>query len=77
MSDDNRLRPAYRHSHYLSDWPNRGVEVICCKGTTMIPVKMLLRDHGDRTFQDLLARLRCSRCRGWPKRVVELIPVRR
>jgi hypothetical protein len=42
----------------------------------MIPVKMLVRDHGDRTFQDLLARLPCSCCRGWPKRVVGLILVR-
>jgi hypothetical protein len=60
--------PAFRHSHYLSDWPSCGVEVICCRGTTVIPVKMLIRDHGDRTFEDLLSRLRGSRCRGGPKR---------
>jgi hypothetical protein len=24
-----------------------------------------IRDHGDRTFAELLSRLRCSRCRGW------------
>jgi hypothetical protein len=53
--------PAFCHSHYLSDWPNCGVGVICCRGTTGIPIKLLIRDHGDRTFEDLLS---CSRLSG-------------
>jgi hypothetical protein len=56
-------------SHHLSDWPECRLEISCCRGATLIPVKMLIKDHGDAPFETVITRLRCSRCRGWPKRV--------
>ena len=32
----------------------------------MIPVRLLLRDRGDRTFAAVLAKLRCQKCRKPP-----------
>jgi hypothetical protein len=45
----------------LSDWPACILELTCCKGTILMPVRLLLRKHGDRTFNDLLQRLRCEK----------------
>jgi hypothetical protein len=61
--------PPFLPSHHLSDWPECRIELICCKGTTLVPVKLLMKNHGDRIFEDVVRRLRCSRCRGYPKRV--------
>jgi hypothetical protein len=45
------------------------LELVCCRGSTILPLRLLIRDLGDRTFSDQLGRLCCSRCRGWPRRV--------
>ena len=58
--------PPFRRDHRLSDWPDCHLEVRCCKGTTIYPLRLLAERHGNRTFADLLARLRCSRCGGRP-----------
>jgi hypothetical protein len=58
--------PAFRVSHHLSDWPECQLELNCCRGQVVIPIRMLLRDHGDLTFATTLARLRCQRCKGAP-----------
>ena len=54
--------PEFRPDHRLSDWPDCFVEIQCCKGVTMMPVKLLLGKHGNVTFRSLLGRLRCNKC---------------
>ena len=54
--------PKFSFEQRLSDWPACALELTCCKGILLIPVPLLLRQHGDRTFNDLLQRLRCDRC---------------
>lgn len=61
--------PRFLPTHRLSDWPECKLDIICCKGVVSLPVKLMIQRHGDRTFEDALRRLRCGRCRGWPKRV--------
>ncbi len=55
--------PRFLPSHKLSDWPRCSIELHCCKGTTVYPVKLLMERCGDITFDRLLARLRCQKCR--------------
>ena len=50
----------------LSDWPDCRLEVRCCKGVVIYPVRLIAEQHGDRTFAAVLARLRCSRCGSRP-----------
>ena len=59
--------PAFHLTHRLSDWRRCVFELRCpCSPRmVMLPVRMLL-EHGDRTFAAVLARLRCSKCRGKP-----------
>jgi hypothetical protein len=61
--------PGFRHAHRLSDWPDCRLEVVCCRGSTVLPIRMLIKHHGDLSFQDVIRRLRCTRCRGWPNRI--------
>ena len=58
--------PPFRPEHRLSDWPDCSLELCCCKGTTVYPVRLLASQHGNPTFEQLLVRLRCKRCRGKP-----------
>ena len=58
--------PAYRPTHHLSDWPDCRLELHCCRGQVMLPVRLLLQEHGDPTFAELLRRLRCQRCKRAP-----------
>jgi hypothetical protein len=39
---------------------------IACRGRSVIPVRLLIREHGDRTFAHVLAKLRCKQCRKPP-----------
>jgi hypothetical protein len=54
--------PAFCLDHRLSDWPGCVLELQCCKGVTLMPVRLLLSRHGDRTFKTLIRQLRCDRC---------------
>jgi hypothetical protein len=54
--------PAFCLDHRLSDWPGCFLEIQCCKGVTLLPVRLLLSQHGDRTFKTLIKQLRCDRC---------------
>jgi hypothetical protein len=58
--------PPFRLDHHLSDWPECRLELQCCKGTMIFPVRLLAQRHGNRTFAGVLARLRCDRCGGRP-----------
>ena len=61
--------PPFRLGHHLSDWPDCRLELNCCRGQVILPVRLLLNKHGDPTFAALLARLRCGRCKGHPASV--------
>jgi hypothetical protein len=59
--------PAFWVSHHLSDWPECRLELNCCRGQVVIPVRgLLMCQHGDPTFATILARLRCQSCKGNP-----------
>ena len=58
--------PPFRLGQRLSDWPDCRLELNCCRGQSVLPVRMMLRDHGDRTFAAVLAKLRCQKCRKPP-----------
>jgi hypothetical protein len=61
--------PPFRLEHRLSDWPDCRQELNCCRGLAVLPVRMLIRDRGDRTFAEILPRLRCSTCGRPPAQV--------
>ena len=58
--------PSFRPTHRLSDWPDCTLETNCCKGAVMYPVKLLLKERGDMTFDALLARMKCRSCGSKP-----------
>jgi hypothetical protein len=49
----------YGRQHRLSDWLDCRLELHCCRGQSVCPVRLMLRDHGDRTFAEVPAKLRC------------------
>jgi hypothetical protein len=65
--------PPFRRQQRLSDWSDCRLELHCCRGQSVIPVRLLIRDHGDRTFIEVLAKLRCRQCRK-PPGAIELVP---
>jgi hypothetical protein len=58
--------PRFSFEQHLSDWPECYLELTCCKGYIVMPVRLLLKKHGDRTFNVLLRQLRCDRCGNHP-----------
>jgi hypothetical protein len=58
--------PPFRRTQRLSDWPDCRLELHCRRGQSVYPVRLLMRDHGDRTFAEVLAKLRCKQCRKPP-----------
>jgi hypothetical protein len=61
--------PPFRLTHRLSDWPDRNLELTCCRGQVVYPVRLLMGEHDALTFAQLLARLRGKQCRGKPAAV--------
>jgi hypothetical protein len=61
-----RSPPPFRLEHRLSAWPDCRLELKCCRGATILPVRLLAQDYGDRTFAELLRRLRCAKCKRPP-----------
>jgi hypothetical protein len=59
----------FRLDQRLLDWPDCRLELQCCKGTVLAPVRLLATQHGNVTFGHLLSRLRCGRCRRKPRAV--------
>jgi len=58
--------PPFRIDHHLSDWPACRLELTCCAGQTVVPLRVLTSHYGDPTFAEILRRLRCRRCRRPP-----------
>jgi len=54
--------PPFLPIHHLSDWPDCQLELHCCKGTSVYPIKLLIAKRGDLVFRDVLARLKCPAC---------------
>ena len=54
--------PSFLLAHRLLDWPEWSLEVRCCKGIVLYPVRLLAEKHGNRTFKNVLRGLRCRRC---------------
>jgi hypothetical protein len=64
--------PKFLYSHTLSLWPDCYLEMHChrCEQrSAVIQVKGLLRWYGNRTFAEILSRLRCQFCRRRPSAV--------
>jgi len=64
--------PRFLRTHLLSQWPECSLEIGCrrCETRTMtIAVKGLMRWYGNRSFADILDRLRCKYCRRRPTTV--------
>ena len=60
--------PEFRLDHAIQDWPECWLEVACpCSPrVTMLPIRLLRLEHGNRTFRSVLGALRCKSCRGKP-----------
>ena len=52
--------------HHLSDWPECRLELHCCTGAKLLPTRLLATQQGNITFEAVLGRLRCQRCRKPP-----------
>jgi hypothetical protein len=57
--------PPFHLAQRLSDWPACSLELKCC-GMTIYPLRLLAQQHGDRTFVEILRRLRCKQCKRPP-----------
>jgi hypothetical protein len=42
--------PPFRLTHRLSDWPDCRLELHCCRGATVYPVRLLMTNSGDPTW---------------------------
>ena len=42
--------PPFRTDHRLSDWPACRLELNCCRGQTIVPLRLLATQYGDPTF---------------------------
>jgi hypothetical protein len=59
----------FSHNHRLSVWRDYRLHMHCCRceqRSTHIEVAGLIRWHGDKTFTELLPRLRCMFCKQRP-----------
>jgi hypothetical protein len=54
--------PPFRLSQKLSDWPACSLELNCCKGRGVYPLRLMMRELSDRTFARVLPQLRCRTC---------------
>ena len=65
--------PRFRMTQRLSDWPECVIELHCCAGMVGYPVRLLMQRCGNITFENLLKRLRCKRCRRFKPAPVYLV----
>lgn len=55
--------PPWNPNHRLLDWPDCSLDLACsCGSSVMYPCKLLASRHGNRTFAEVLPRLKCKRC---------------
>ena len=59
--------PQFRPGQKLLDWPNCWLELRCiCPNTSMYPLKLMAKRHGNLTFSKVLEKVVCSKCRRRP-----------
>ena len=63
--------PAFLLTQRLLDWPQCRIEMNCgsCGSTVLVPTKLLAERHGNRTFAEVLGRVKCGRCKTPPESV--------
>ena len=63
--------PAFLPSQRLLDWPQCRLEMRCgsCGSTVLFPTKLLAERHGNKTFGEVLGRVKCGRCGKPPESV--------
>ena len=60
-----RMHPApFNPAHTVSDWPHCFLELGCpgCGKTTIVALRMLVRDYGREQVLDVVKRFRCDKC---------------
>ena len=60
--------PLFRIQQLLSDWPDCWLELSCssCGRKAIYPVGMMHKQFGDRSFEQLMPRLKCKGCGASP-----------
>ena len=49
----------------MLDWPECRIELRCgCGAVLLYPTKLIAARHGNRSFREVLGRVRCRRCKG-------------
>jgi hypothetical protein len=69
--------PTFSYRHRLSVWRDYRLKMHCCRceqRSTSIEVAGLIRWHGDKTFAEIVRRLRCMFCRQRPT-FLSLVPM--
>jgi len=69
--------PTFSYLHKLSVWRDYRLQMHCCcchQRNTTIQVAGLIRWHGDKTFAQIVRRLRCTFCRQRPT-FLALVPM--
>ena len=62
--------PAWNQNQRLLEWPECTLDLSCtCGFSSGYPCKLLAARHGNRTFADLLPRLKCRVCRSAPAEI--------
>jgi hypothetical protein len=54
--------PPFLMSYRLSDSPDCRLEMHCCKGISVYPVKLLIQKRGNLEFRLVVDRLKCPAC---------------
>ena len=63
--------PQWNQNHRLLDWPDCTLDLACasCGCSSQPSCKLLAGRHGNRTFAEVLPRLKCAKCRRPPVEV--------
>lgn len=66
--------PHWNQNDRLLEWPECILDLSCasCRSSCGYPCKLLAQRHGNRTFVDVVPRLRCKQC-GKPPHEVYLV----
>ena len=63
--------PAFLLNATLADLSGTWLEIRCCKGVTYLPLRQLAPSKPENArLREVLARLRCSKCRSRPSMLV-------
>ena len=67
LPDGGRHPPRFWPEQRMLDWPECRIELRCgCGVVTLYPTKLLAARHGNRSFGEVLGRVRCKECKGRP-----------